>query len=88
MSKKSTRTPVARLISLRPGDVVRPIGDDLRNAVFEVVRVERGGWVKCHCVMYADGSRPSRMFPRHGFSFRVGRLAKVDDKPSDGGETK
>ena len=64
------------------GDLVRPIGDDLRNAFFRVAEITRNGWASCYCVAYADGTRTSpevRSRPK----FRVRELAVVAALPAD-----
>jgi len=52
---------------IRPGQLVRPVGDDLSYAFFRVRRVKRDGWALCRCVARADGTRPGRRGPLYEF---------------------
>ena len=67
--------------ALTVGALVRPVGDDLRNAFFRVAEITRNGWARCYCVAYADGVRTTpegRSRPK----FRTRTLAVVDVLPS------
>lgn len=58
------------------GALVRPVGDDLRNAFFRVAEITRNGWARCYCVAYSDGTRTTpevRSRPK----FRTRELAIV-----------
>ncbi len=66
---------------LQTSDLVRPIGDDLRNAFFRVLAVSRNGWATCVCVAYADGQRPWCSDYSFTPKFRVRELKRVDALP-------
>lgn len=62
------------------GALVRPVGDDLRNAFFRVSEITRNGWARCYCVAYADGTRTTPE-ARNRPKFRTKSLAVVSALP-------
>lgn len=68
--------------AISAGVLIRPKGDDERNAFFRVLAVTRNGWAKCVCVAYADGQRPwSDESTRYTPKFRVSELKPVETLP-------
>lgn len=62
------------------GSLVRPVGDDFRNAFFRVAEITRNGWARCYCVARADGTRTTPE-GRSRPNFRTRELAVVDALP-------
>ena len=69
-------------VAIAPGALVRPIGDDLRNAFFRVAAVTRNGWAHCYCVAYADGTRTT-VEGRSRPKFRTTELSLVPALPAN-----
>lgn len=57
---------------MNSGAIVTPKRLDPANAIFRVVSVTRNGWLRCECIAFLRGSRPSH--PYGSFRFRSSEM--------------